>query len=132
MPLHKWREVHSFQTPTSQSCQLPGQPRGTLGLFCPFRVLCVTQQQVTTSCCLSLSSCPVRCARDQEGYFADRLYKSMKGAGTNEETLIHIFVTRAEVSKTRWTPRRHNATCLSPTMDVISQQLLLSVYLQKK
>ncbi|ELK08563.1 Annexin A13 [Pteropus alecto] len=39
----------------------------------------------------------VRCARDQEGYFADRLYKSMTGAGTDEETLIHIFVTRAEV-----------------------------------
>uniref|UniRef100_A0A673UEU5 Annexin n=1 Tax=Suricata suricatta TaxID=37032 RepID=A0A673UEU5_SURSU len=39
----------------------------------------------------------VRCARDQEGYFADRLYQSMKGAGTDEETLIHIIVTRAEV-----------------------------------
>ena len=38
----------------------------------------------------------VRCARDREGYFADRLYKSMTGAGTDEETLIRIFVTRAE------------------------------------
>lgn len=39
----------------------------------------------------------VRCAQDKEGYFADRLYKSMKGVGTDEETLIHIVVTRAEV-----------------------------------
>lgn len=41
----------------------------------------------------------MRCARDQEGYFADRLYKSMKGTGTDEETLIHIIVTRAEVRR---------------------------------
>ncbi|XP_012307025.2 annexin A13 isoform X1 [Aotus nancymaae] len=39
----------------------------------------------------------VRCARDCEGYFAERLYKSMKGVGTDEETLIRIIVTRAEV-----------------------------------
>ncbi|XP_004373046.1 annexin A13 [Trichechus manatus latirostris] len=39
----------------------------------------------------------VRCARDREGYFAECLYKSMKGSGTDEETLIRIIVTRAEV-----------------------------------
>ncbi|XP_023574592.1 annexin A13 [Octodon degus] len=39
----------------------------------------------------------VRCARDREGYFADLLYKAMKGMGTDEETLIRVIVTRAEV-----------------------------------
>ncbi|XP_038616355.1 annexin A13 isoform X2 [Tachyglossus aculeatus] len=39
----------------------------------------------------------VRCARDCPGYFAELLYESMKGAGTDEETLIRIVVTRAEV-----------------------------------
>ncbi|XP_047395241.1 annexin A13 [Sciurus carolinensis] len=39
----------------------------------------------------------VRCARDREGYFAGRLYKSMKGVGTDEEALISVIVTRAEV-----------------------------------
>ncbi|XP_007941602.1 annexin A13 [Orycteropus afer afer] len=43
----------------------------------------------------------VKCARDREGYFAECLYKSMKGAGTDEETLIRVIVTRAEVDLQR-------------------------------
>ncbi|XP_054446066.1 annexin A13 [Pteronotus mesoamericanus] len=55
----------------------------------------------------------VRCARDQEGYFADRLYKAMKGVGTDEETLIHIVVTRAQVDlpgiKAKFQERYHKS-----------------------
>uniref|UniRef100_A0A8C3SEK0 Annexin n=1 Tax=Chelydra serpentina TaxID=8475 RepID=A0A8C3SEK0_CHESE len=39
----------------------------------------------------------VRCAKDCQGYFATRLYEAIKGAGTEEETLIRILVTRAEI-----------------------------------
>ncbi|KAK7091055.1 annexin A4-like [Littorina saxatilis] len=39
----------------------------------------------------------VRVARNTPAYFAERLYKSMKGAGTNDKTLIRIVVSRSEV-----------------------------------
>ncbi|XP_065903186.1 annexin A4-like [Dysidea avara] len=39
----------------------------------------------------------VKCVRDKSGYFAERLYKSMKGLGTDDHTLIRVMVTRCEV-----------------------------------
>lgn len=36
------------------------------------------------------------CSRDRVEYFCDRLYKSMKGAGTKDSTLIRIIVSRSE------------------------------------
>jgi len=39
----------------------------------------------------------VKCARGRATYFAERLYKSMKGAGTNDKTLIRIMVSRSEI-----------------------------------
>ncbi|XP_053384290.1 annexin A4-like isoform X2 [Mercenaria mercenaria] len=39
----------------------------------------------------------IKCVRNKPGYFAEKLYKSMKGAGTDDRTLIRVIVTRAEV-----------------------------------
>ncbi|XP_068131035.1 annexin A4 [Hyperolius riggenbachi] len=39
----------------------------------------------------------VKCMRSKPGYFAERLYKSMKGLGTDDSTLIRVMVSRCEI-----------------------------------
>ncbi|XP_076004051.1 annexin A5b isoform X2 [Genypterus blacodes] len=39
----------------------------------------------------------VKCARSVPAYFAETLYYSMKGMGTDDDTLIRVMVTRSEV-----------------------------------
>nr|XP_054774895.1 uncharacterized protein LOC129283083 [Lytechinus pictus]XP_054774896.1 uncharacterized protein LOC129283083 [Lytechinus pictus]XP_054774897.1 uncharacterized protein LOC129283083 [Lytechinus pictus] len=39
----------------------------------------------------------VRCVRNKHKYFSDKLYKTMKGAGTDDDTLKRIVISRAEV-----------------------------------
>ena len=40
----------------------------------------------------------VKYCKDSGVFFAERLYNSMKGAGTSDSTLIRLIVTRSEVS----------------------------------
>ncbi|XP_069799250.1 annexin A4 [Dendropsophus ebraccatus] len=39
----------------------------------------------------------VKCLRSRPAYFAERLYKSMKGLGTDDNTLIRVMVSRCEI-----------------------------------
>jgi len=39
----------------------------------------------------------VQCIKDRPSYFAERLYKCMKGAGTDDSTLIRIVIARSEI-----------------------------------
>nr|XP_057920374.1 annexin A4 isoform X1 [Doryrhamphus excisus] len=39
----------------------------------------------------------VKCLRNKHAFFAERLYKSMKGLGTTDSVLIRIMVARAEI-----------------------------------
>lgn len=39
----------------------------------------------------------VQCVHNRPAYFADRLYHSMKGLGTDDDTLMRVVVTRCEV-----------------------------------
>uniref|UniRef100_A0A8D0GUY6 Annexin n=1 Tax=Sphenodon punctatus TaxID=8508 RepID=A0A8D0GUY6_SPHPU len=39
----------------------------------------------------------VKCARNKPAYFAERLYKSMKGLVTDDDTLIRVMVSRSEI-----------------------------------
>ena len=48
----------------------------------------------------------VRCVHSRPAYFAEKLYNSMKGVGTDDTTLIRVIVSRCEV-----TPLHHLAMC---------------------
>nr|XP_015210034.1 PREDICTED: annexin A4-like [Lepisosteus oculatus] len=39
----------------------------------------------------------VKCIRNKPAFFAERLYKSMKGLGTTDSILIRVMVSRAEI-----------------------------------
>ena len=40
---------------------------------------------------------PVRCVKDKFGHFARQLQKTMKGMGTDDDTLCRVVVSRCEI-----------------------------------
>lgn len=48
-------------------------------------------------CSVIVFFCVVRCIRSKPSHFADELYKSMKGLGTDDDRLCRILVSRCEV-----------------------------------
>lgn len=49
------------------------------------------------TCEVVLSNVSVMTVRSRSAYFADKLFKSMKGAGTDDQTLVRLVVSRSEV-----------------------------------
>uniref|UniRef100_A0A665TD91 Annexin n=1 Tax=Echeneis naucrates TaxID=173247 RepID=A0A665TD91_ECHNA len=54
-------------------------------------------QRETSGSLRDLLLAVVKCARSVPGYFAETLYYSMKGAGTDDNTLIRVMASRSEV-----------------------------------
>uniref|UniRef100_A0A3B3CYR9 Annexin n=1 Tax=Oryzias melastigma TaxID=30732 RepID=A0A3B3CYR9_ORYME len=54
-------------------------------------------QRETSGSLRDLLLAVVKCARSVPAYFAETLYYAMKGAGTDDNTLIRVMVTRSEV-----------------------------------
>ncbi len=51
----------------------------------------------------------VAAVRDRQQYFADNLYKAMKGLGTKDQTLLRIVVSRAEIDMVQIKQKFQNA-----------------------
>ncbi|XP_023646716.1 annexin A5-like [Paramormyrops kingsleyae] len=54
-------------------------------------------QRETSGSLRALMLAVVKCARSVPAYFAEGLYHSMKGAGTDDHTLVRIMVSRSEL-----------------------------------
>lgn len=63
----------------------------------------------------------VQCIKDRPTYFAERLYRSMKGLGTDHSTLIRIIISRSEIDlediKVCLCPKIHTKSSLAHKTD---------------
>ena len=73
------------------------------------------------------------CARNPAEYFADRLWKSMKGAGTNDALLIRIIVSRSEVSKIypSWNGDLRNVQGQTISISIIGKTVIKIIFIEK-
>jgi len=98
LPSHAINSYHKHTRLLNEMCTLPSSMKCLVIFVMACRLLvryglCLYTLYWLLKWCVNT----VKCVHSRPMYFAEKLYKSMKGAGTDDTTLIRIIVSRSEV-----------------------------------